>query len=233
LSASLLLWCCSYLSLFVDVPISTELRSFDLPGDLAKFINLSEVFAHGMGVLVILVGLLSGAPHLRKPLFFAALLTATSGLLGNGLKSCFLRVRPNAQQQLRIGGYPGAITLQPRAGGLVSLQPSGAGGAASPMNLDPRLEQTDAVRISSWDARLRSFPSGHAATAWGLGIGLSLVFPRVSWLFGMLAILASVQRLTSGAHFPSDVLAGAAIAFACAAALLWFSPTRCMLTRSQ
>lgn len=77
-----------------------------------------------------------------------------------------------------------------------------------------------AVARSFWDARQRSFPSGHAATAWGLAIGLSLVFLRGWWIFGMLATLASVQRIESGAHYPSDVLAGMAIAFLIAACIL-------------
>ncbi len=85
--------------------------------------------------------------------------------------------------------------------------------------------------LSFWDARQRSFPSGHAATAWGLAMGLSLAFPRASWIFGMLAISASVQRLTSGAHFPSDVLAGAVLAFLCCAALLSLPLTRELLTQ--
>jgi membrane-associated phospholipid phosphatase len=36
----------------------------------------------------------------------------------------------------------------------------------------------------------------------------------------MLAVLASVQRIESGAHYPSDVLAGMAIAFIIAACAL-------------
>ena len=54
---------------------------------------------------------------------------------------------------------------------------------------------------------LQSFPSGHTATVWGLAIGLSWVFPKGRWLFFAVAILASIQRVTSFAHWPSDVLA--------------------------
>ncbi len=36
----------------------------------------------------------------------------------------------------------------------------------------------------------------------------------------MLAVLACFQRIESGAHYPSDVLAGAAIAFLFAACFL-------------
>ncbi len=55
-------------------------------------------------------------------------------------------------------------------------------------------ESSEAVERSYWDARQRSFPSGHAATAWGLAIGLSLLFPRATLIFILLAVLACIQR---------------------------------------
>ena len=85
---------------------------------------------------------------------------------------------------------------------------------------DSPLDATNAVERSYWDSRQRSFPSGHAATAWGLAIGLSLVFWRGWWIFAMLATLACVQRIESGAHYPSDVFAGMAIAFLLAACIV-------------
>ncbi len=63
---------------------------------------------------------------------------------------------------------------------------------------------------SIFDSKQRSFPSGHSATAFGLACGLSFVYPRGWWLFFIYAGLAGLQRVVSGAHFPSDVLAGAA-----------------------
>lgn len=74
---------------------------------------------------------------------------------------------------------------------------------------------------SFWDASQRSFPSGHTATAWALALGLCLLFPRASVLFVLLAALATYQRLFSGAHFPSDTLAGFGIACLACAAVLW------------
>jgi membrane-associated phospholipid phosphatase len=55
----------------------------------------------------------------------------------------------------------------------------------------------------------QSFPSGHAATAAGLAIALSLRFPRGRWLFVCVAAIASVSRVIVHAHFPTDVAAGA------------------------
>lgn len=55
----------------------------------------------------------------------------------------------------------------------------------------------------------QSFPSAHTATAVGLAIGLSFVYPRGKWLFSLFAILAGLQRIQFLHHYPSDVLAGA------------------------
>jgi membrane-associated phospholipid phosphatase len=58
---------------------------------------------------------------------------------------------------------------------------------------------------------IQSFPSSHVAVAAGLAIALAWLYPRGRWLFAALACLAAGQRLTTGAHFVSDVLWGAAV----------------------
>ena len=75
----------------------------------------------------------------------------------------------------------------------------------------------------SWN--LQSFPSGHAATAVGLALALSSLYPRGRKLFAVLALLAASQRVLFDAHFLSDTLVGAGIACFVAAVfrdrLLW------------
>lgn len=178
------------LAMQFDPSISTYLRQFKLPGDLQKAITLSEVFAHGLGVTCILLAVFVIAVDRRRLVYIAILITALSGLTANALKAAVVRVRPHAEG-LQVKGHNDLDSLSEAA-----------------------------VERSFWDARQRSFPSGHAATAWGLAIGLTLVFWRGWWIFGMLAVLASVQRIESGAHYPSDVLAGASIAFIIAACVV-------------
>jgi membrane-associated phospholipid phosphatase len=70
--------------------------------------------------------------------------------------------------------------------------------------------------VSKW----QSFPSAHTATAIGFAAGLAWLYPRGRWLFLLFAALVGCQRIESGAHFPSDVLAGAALGSLIALAFL-------------
>jgi len=58
----------------------------------------------------------------------------------------------------------------------------------------------------------RSFPSGHAVTAFGLAVALSIIFPRFRAVFWSLAVAAGSARVAVNSHFVSDVIAGAYLA---------------------
>lgn len=68
----------------------------------------------------------------------------------------------------------------------------------------------------------RSFPSGHAETAFGAATYLSFLYPHFAPLFILLAALVGLSRLALGVHFPFDVAVGAAVgaAFSAAAYLM-------------
>jgi undecaprenyl-diphosphatase len=56
-----------------------------------------------------------------------------------------------------------------------------------------------------------SFPSDHAAGAFGLAMPFLLARRRLGWsLFG-LAVLLAVARVAAGTHYPSDVIGGAVL----------------------
>lgn len=189
----------------IDLPVSMTLRQWKLPGDLAKAIALSEAFAHSLGAAAILLTAFVLAPSRRRAVCAAMIITLACGLTSNLLKGCFPRVRPHSSELIRVA-VPGEFDF--------------SAGVAAPRLADGR----ELVPVRLADSRQRSFPSGHSATAWGLALGLSLVFPRGLILFTCFASLASLQRIVSGAHYPTDVLAGAAIAFVVTAILLKLSP---------
>jgi membrane-associated phospholipid phosphatase len=69
----------------------------------------------------------------------------------------------------------------------------------------------------STSSSLQSFPSGHTATAVGLAVILCAWYPRGRALFITVACLVGLHRIVHLAHFPSDVLAGAAAGWLVAA----------------
>ncbi|MFG2680338.1 phosphatase PAP2 family protein [Streptomyces sp. NPDC048392] len=56
-----------------------------------------------------------------------------------------------------------------------------------------------------------SFPSGHTAAACGFTGAVAVVWPAAGTVCALPAAVVAVQRVHSGAHYPSDVAAGAAI----------------------
>ncbi|MFE0799585.1 phosphatase PAP2 family protein [Streptomyces sp. NPDC058812] len=56
-----------------------------------------------------------------------------------------------------------------------------------------------------------SFPSGHTAAAFGFTAAVAVVWPAAGTVCALPAAAVAVQRVHSGAHYPSDVAAGAAI----------------------
>jgi membrane-associated phospholipid phosphatase len=67
----------------------------------------------------------------------------------------------------------------------------------------------------------QSLPSAHTATATALAIILTAAYPRGRWVFGTLAAFVALHRLHGGAHYLSDVCAGAAVGWAVGQCCRW------------
>ncbi|MEN6558205.1 MAG: phosphatase PAP2 family protein, partial [Thermoguttaceae bacterium] len=79
----------------------------------------------------------------------------------------------------------------------------------------------------------QSFPSAHTATAVGFAAALCWLYPQGRWLFSILAALVGCQRIVCGAHFPSDVLVGAATGYTASLFLLKIGPASAWFDRKE
>lgn len=55
-----------------------------------------------------------------------------------------------------------------------------------------------------------SMPSGHATTVFSLYFVLALIAPKMKHIWLLIAVAVGVSRVVVNAHYPSDVIAGAA-----------------------
>lgn len=188
---------------FADLPVARWAATADLPSELRRLINMSEVFGFGLSVAVLVLCMIAidrtwwqradAATGGRDPRWtFARFLAATyaGGLIVNLIKIGVVRVRPRAADLAGLSSVLDTFTTDCLA------HPPGS--------------RSD----------LAGFPSGHAATAAGFAAALSWRYPHAAALFACLAVGASLQRVTSLAHYPSDVAFGAAIGLLAAALVL-------------
>jgi undecaprenyl-diphosphatase len=77
-----------------------------------------------------------------------------------------------------------------------------------------------AIRLGAAPLDAFSFPSGHTLHAAAFSIVATSYYPTLAWLVVPFSLLVALSRPVLGLHYPSDVLAGAAIGAAIAVASL-------------
>jgi membrane-associated phospholipid phosphatase len=79
----------------------------------------------------------------------------------------------------------------------------------------------------SWRSEYASLPSGHTTNVFATLVAVGLIFPRARPALWVYALVIAASRVIVSAHFPSDVLAGAAFgAFGAIVVRDWFAARR-------
>ncbi|QEF97146.1 PAP2 superfamily protein [Stieleria maiorica] len=183
-----LLWFAGMLLLSVpmvtlmDISVARWFAGDPLPREFRSGLELMQIFSHGSGIFLVLFGIFLMAPHCRWHLPRLATLALGAGAIATLAKMFVLRPRPTGLN-LDVASIDSAWLWA----------------------FDWTLSQ-----VATFDASTRAFPSGNVATATALTVGLWIVLPRGRWLFAAICLGTGLQRLASIAHFPSDILGGAA-----------------------
>ncbi|MFE0456220.1 bifunctional phosphatase PAP2/diacylglycerol kinase family protein [Streptomyces sp. NPDC058914] len=90
----------------------------------------------------------------------------------------------------------------------------------------PVLDPVPLVRQLKRQPITTSFPSGHSASAAAFATGIALESPAWGAVVAPVAFSVAMSRVYTGAHFPSDVLAGAALGVGAAFAVRGLVPAR-------
>ena len=188
------------LSFPTDIAIALWIQSSSPPKELLRFLNFAEVFGHGIGVAMIIVGAFCldrsiQFPSITWPAIYWPTYQPTTakrygarmlgGLLAGPLAVLLLK-------QLIDRARPRATHFD-----LVTSVLDTFGTAA--LVAGPR-----------GSSDLHSFPSGHSATAAALATVLIWKYPQGRLFFFILAVSACIQRIFSMSHYPSDAFLGAA-----------------------
>jgi undecaprenyl-diphosphatase len=79
----------------------------------------------------------------------------------------------------------------------------------------------------SWRPEYASFPSGHTTTAFAALVAIGMICPRLRPALWIYALAIAASRVVVSAHYPSDVIAGAAFgAFGAVLVRDWFAARR-------
>lgn len=88
----------------------------------------------------------------------------------------------------------------------------------------PANDLTPLIRRLTTTPRTTSFPSGHSASAAAFATGVLMENPLIGAPIAVLAVGVAASRVATGAHYPSDVVAGIGIGIAAGLLTSWWWP---------
>ena len=193
-----------------DVSVALWAKSSHPPKDLMQYLNLAEVFGHGIGVTMIMIGTFCldrsiQFPSIRWPAI------------------CWPTFQPTTKKKFGARML-GGLMFGPLAVLLIKQLVDRSRPRATNFELVTSVFDTfgtvSLVAGPRGSSDLNSFPSGHSATAAALATVLIWKYPQARLFFLLVAISACLQRIFSMAHYPSDVCIGAACGILGAAIVL-------------
>jgi membrane-associated phospholipid phosphatase len=179
-----------------DGPLLTAVERLGIGGDLRRELGAWQQFGALGSLLFTAAAIWLGDPARRRRLLDLVAAVAVGWSACSVLKVIVGRPRPRPEYRdphtflWPWGQYP----VEVADGQLVLMH-----------GWDPRIAQT---------ADLWSMPSGHTAHAAVLAVFIAALYPRLRPLMWVMIAIVGFSRLVFGAHWPTDVIAGAAVGIA-------------------
>lgn len=185
-----------------DLPLFQAIAGFGerLGGDLKREWFAWQQYGQGVAIIVITALIWSLDPGRRRRLADLALCIGLAQLASSAGKMLVGRPRPRPQF-MDPHSFPG------------------------PLGVYPIERNGQWTLVHGWDkagganADIWSMPSSHTLFAVVVSVFLSRMYPKAWPIFAFLAAVVASARVVFGAHWPTDVIIGAAVGYAIAATI--------------
>lgn len=169
-----------------DGPAYEAVRSIGLSGDFRREIETLGQFGSFSTILIATILMLIFDPKRARRVLDWVFAAVVGSILFGGMKVLLGRGRPKLGDPNLYAGPTGAVT-------------------------DPSDGQV--LRAIEGAAELQAMPSSHTTHAVIAAVFLMTMYPRLTVLVVPWAALVGYSRLALGAHWPTDVLVGACLAY--------------------
>ncbi|MFI4873477.1 MAG: phosphatase PAP2 family protein [Phycisphaerales bacterium JB061] len=178
----------------IDLWLSDSLKEFNqsLGGDIRREINLVQQFGGPTSIVLVAYLMFRLDASKRRRIWDLLMTMAATAAVSTCLKVLIGRIRPRfniGEPYVFLGPFRSHHTS-------VSEAP-----------------------LHSWNlltpgaSQLQSMPSSHTSAAFAIATFIAIVYPRVRVLVYVLAVIVGISRVLHGAHWPTDVLAGALVGY--------------------